>query len=185
MDKRLSFWQNTVRCHRRGDVWHHTNPEFHRDQSWDIEPIYRWHNCIPHSFNRKQHFERKPQQASHMGRKMDGAVQFRQMCSSANNKKKEPVQIIYILHGHNLEQISSSKYLRVTITSDLKWSAHIQNICQKSNRTIGFLKRVQSHSVIMTTLSLNNVDSKASFWITTSISGFTQNNFHFYKVLFH
>ena len=24
-DKRLSFWQNTVRCHRRGDVWHHTN----------------------------------------------------------------------------------------------------------------------------------------------------------------
>ena len=57
---------------------------------------------------------------------MDDAVHFRQMCSSANNKKKEPVQIIYILHGHNLEQIPSSKYLRVTITSDLKWSAHIQ-----------------------------------------------------------
>ena len=107
-----------------------------------------------------------------MGRKMDGAVQFRQMCSSANNKKKELVQIIYILHGHNLEQISSSKYIRVTITSDLKWSAHIQNICQKSNRTIWFLKRVQSYSVIMTTLSLNNVDNKASFWITTSIPGF-------------
>ena len=107
-----------------------------------------------------------------MGRKMDGAVQFRQMCSFANNKKEEPVQIIYILHGHNLEQISSSKYFRVTITSDLKWSAHIQNKCQKSNRTIGFLKRVQSHSVIMTTLSLNNVDNKASFWITTSIPGF-------------
>ena len=29
----------------------------------------------------------------------------------------------------------------VTITSDLKWSAHIQNICQKPNRTNGFLKR--------------------------------------------
>ena len=79
------------------------------DQSWDIEPIYRWHNCIPHSLNRKQHLERKPQQASHMGRTMDGAVQFRQMCSSANNKKKEPVKINYILHEHNLEQLSSSK----------------------------------------------------------------------------
>jgi len=61
-----------------------------------------------------------------MGRKKDDAVQFQQMCSSANNKKKKTVQINYILRGHNLEQISSSKHLRVTITSDLKWSAHIQ-----------------------------------------------------------
>ena len=44
----------------------------------------------------------------------------------------------------------------------------------KGDWTIGFLKRVQSHSVIMTTLSLNNVDSKASFWITASIPGFIQ-----------
>jgi len=54
----------------------------------------------------------------------------------------------YNLHGHNLEHVSSAKYLVVTITSDLKWSAHIQNICQKANRTIGFLKR-----------HLNNVNS--------------------------
>jgi len=41
-------------------------------------------------------------------------------------KRKKPVQINYIICGHNLEQISSSKHRRVTITSDLKWSAHIQ-----------------------------------------------------------
>ena len=46
-------------------------------------------HCTPHSLNRKQHFERQSQQASHMWRKMDDAVHFRQMCSSANNKKKK------------------------------------------------------------------------------------------------
>ena len=56
-------------------------------------------------------------------------------------KKKDPLELNYNLHGHNLEHVSSAKYLGVTITSDLKWSAHIQNICQKANRTIGFLKR--------------------------------------------
>ena len=54
-------------------------------------------------------------------------------------KKKDPLELNYNLHGHNLEHVSSAKYLGVTITSDLKWSAHIQNICQKANRTIGFL----------------------------------------------
>lgn len=56
-------------------------------------------------------------------------------------KKKEPIHKNYILHGHNLEYVSSAKYLGVTITSDLKWGAHINNICQRANRTIGFLKR--------------------------------------------
>ncbi|CAM1300700.1 Uncharacterised protein r2_g1069 [Pycnogonum litorale] len=56
-------------------------------------------------------------------------------------KKKEPVHINYILHGHILEHVASAKYLGVTITSDLKWGAHVNNICQKANRTIGFLKR--------------------------------------------
>lgn len=57
-------------------------------------------------------------------------------------KTREPIHNNYILHGHKLEHVSSAKYLDVTITSDLKWGAHINNICQKSNRTIGFLKRI-------------------------------------------
>ena len=71
---------------------------------------------------------------------MDDAVPSRQMRSTTNNKKRKyPLELNYNLHGHNFEHVSSAKYLGVTITSDLKWSAHIQNICQKANRTIGFL----------------------------------------------
>ena len=32
-------------------------------------------------------------------------------------------------------------YLGVTITNDLKWNTHINNICTKANRTLGFLRR--------------------------------------------
>ena len=47
----------------------------------------------------------------------------------------------YILHGHQLEQVQSAKYLGVSITSDMKWSEHIANICKKANNTLSFLKR--------------------------------------------
>ena len=47
----------------------------------------------------------------------------------------------YTLHGHILEHVTSAKYLGVTITSDLKWSQHINSITTKANSTIGFLKR--------------------------------------------
>ena len=73
---------------------------------------------------------------------MDDAVPSQQMRSPTNNKKtKTHKQLNYILHGHNCEYVSSANYFTVTITSDLKWNAHVQKICQKANRTIGFLKR--------------------------------------------
>ena len=32
------------------------------------------------------------------------------------------------------------KYLRITITVDLRWKTHVSNICTKGNRTLGFLR---------------------------------------------
>jgi hypothetical protein len=55
--------------------------------------------------------------------------------------KRNPVTNCYILHGHQLEQVQSAKYLGVSITSDMKWSEHIANICKKANNTLSFLKR--------------------------------------------
>ena len=45
------------------------------------------------------------------------------------------------LEGTVLENVESIKYLRVTITNDLRWNTHISNICTKANRTLGFLRR--------------------------------------------
>jgi hypothetical protein len=56
-------------------------------------------------------------------------------------KKRNSVINCYILHGHQLEQVQSAKYLGVSITSDMKWSEHITNICKKANNTLSFLKR--------------------------------------------
>ena len=56
-------------------------------------------------------------------------------------KKRNPIKFNYTLHGHSLEHVTSAKYLGCTITSDLKWGPHINNICNKANSTIGFLKR--------------------------------------------
>jgi hypothetical protein len=45
------------------------------------------------------------------------------------------------LHDQKLEVTKDSKYLGVTISTDLSWNSHINNIYAKANRTINFLRR--------------------------------------------
>jgi hypothetical protein len=47
----------------------------------------------------------------------------------------------YTIHNHILEVVEESKYLGVTISKDLTWKAHINNITNKVNKTLGFIKR--------------------------------------------
>ena len=47
----------------------------------------------------------------------------------------------YILHDHQLQSVASAKYLGVTMTSDLKWDAHINDITSKASKTLGFVRR--------------------------------------------
>ena len=54
---------------------------------------------------------------------------------------KDPPIYNYTLHGHTLQHVDKAKYLGVTIQSDLKWHSHINNICNKANSTLGFLRR--------------------------------------------
>ena len=57
------------------------------------------------------------------------------------NKRINKIEASYTLEGTVLENVDSIKYLGVTITNDLKWNTHINNICTKANRNLGFLRR--------------------------------------------
>ena len=56
-------------------------------------------------------------------------------------RKKNRVSFPYKLHGQVLEDVNSAKYLGVTITDDLSWNRHIQQVTSKANSKLGFLKR--------------------------------------------
>ncbi|MCG8078525.1 MAG: reverse transcriptase family protein, partial [Candidatus Thiodiazotropha taylori] len=54
---------------------------------------------------------------------------------------KDPITSKYFLHKTELESVSAAKYLGVTISEDLTWGTHIDNITKKANQTLGFVKR--------------------------------------------
>ena len=56
-------------------------------------------------------------------------------------KTKPVLPTHYQLHGHTLEVVEASKHLGVTITNDLSWDRHIDNVAAKGNRTVGFIRR--------------------------------------------
>jgi hypothetical protein len=56
-------------------------------------------------------------------------------------KKKIPFKFNYKLHNHILQPVDNSEYLCVTISNDLDWGPHINNITTKANKTLGFLRR--------------------------------------------
>ena len=56
-------------------------------------------------------------------------------------KQIKKIYASYTLEGTVLKNVKSIKYLGVTITNDLRWNTHVSNICTKTNRTLGFLRR--------------------------------------------
>ena len=56
------------------------------------------------------------------------------------NRKKDP-NPDYVLHEQKLEQVNDTKYLGVTIQSNLEWDKHIDQVCLKANKMLGLLRR--------------------------------------------
>ena len=54
---------------------------------------------------------------------------------------RDPLQTQCILHGQVLEAVSSARYLGVDISSNLKWSTHVDRITANANRSLGFIRR--------------------------------------------
>ena len=56
-------------------------------------------------------------------------------------KKKSTIIHDYKLHGHTLEHVKSAKYLGCTINDNMEWGEHINNITNKANQKLKFLRR--------------------------------------------
>ena len=56
-------------------------------------------------------------------------------------RSRKPIQPSYVLHGHSLENLSSAKYLGVTINNTVSWDDPTDisgNTCSKANRALGY-----------------------------------------------
>ena len=69
---------------------------------------------------------------------MDFHLQKYSTLSATRDRKK--IIRAYELHGHILENVSTTKYLGVTIQDDLRWGSHISSTASKANKTLGFLQ---------------------------------------------
>ena len=56
-------------------------------------------------------------------------------------RSRSPLDRSYELHGHTLDTVNSAKYLGVTLSRDLDWDTHINNVTNKANQILGFLRR--------------------------------------------
>ena len=56
-------------------------------------------------------------------------------------RKRSKTIFPYTLHDHILEEVSSAKYLGITISDDMSWNKHIEKTASKANSKLGFLRR--------------------------------------------
>lgn len=58
-----------------------------------------------------------------------------------STKKNSHPQMQLFLNNLPIERVSSTKFLGIWIDENLSWSLHIDHICKKARRTIGFIHR--------------------------------------------
>ena len=56
-------------------------------------------------------------------------------------RKRHPADNTYSLHNTDIPKSDSVKYLGVTLDTKLNWKQHIENIINKGNSTLGFIRR--------------------------------------------
>jgi hypothetical protein len=73
----------------------------------------------------------------------DWAMEFNQdKCEVLRiTRKKNPTIFPYTFHNKTLKSAESAKYLGVTISKDLNWTQHINNITSKAKQSLRFIQR--------------------------------------------
>ena len=65
-------------------------------------------------------------------------------CHSMKVTRHSPLKQIkysYSLHNQTLEEVTSAKYLGITITDNLDWDQHVSDVSTPATQTLGFLHR--------------------------------------------
>ena len=62
------------------------------------------------------------------------------MPHASNHKNAKPFNTKYILHNIEMESVSATKYLVVTITDDLSWIKHIDITTKRQTKLLASLK---------------------------------------------
>ena len=110
--------------------------------------------------------------------------------------KRKTIKQDYTIHNHILEVVEESKYLGVTISKDLTWKAHINNITNKANKTLGFIKRnihgctQKGKQHTFTTMVRPTLEYASTYWdphskdliedieqVQKRVAGFVYNNY--------
>ena len=78
------------------------------------------------------------------------------------SRKQKPIIFQYTLHNQVLKSTNKAKYLGVTITNDLTWNHHINNITNKANESLRFIKRnVKTNSIKTKELAYKTCQTKS------------------------
>ena len=91
--------------------------------------------------------------------------------------KKPGVKSRYFMHNQELESVDAAKYLGVTISKDLSWNTHINNITSTANKTLGFVKRnVVTKNKDIKTMSYNSLVRPQVEYASPVWSPYTKEN---------
>lgn len=91
-------------------------------------------------------------------------------CYVLSTGRKTPSTYMYTLCNVVLKSVEHNPYLGVTLSSDLSFSTHIDNITAKASRTLGFLARnlrgcpERLRALSYTTLCRPNLEYAAAIW---------------------
>ena len=92
-------------------------------------------------------------------------------------RKQNPIIHEYTLHDKVLETVNSAKYLGVTLTSDLRWNRHVENIAYKANQSLGFLRRnLRINSPNLKSLAYNTLVRPLLEYSSASWDPYTKEN---------
>ena len=92
---------------------------------------------------------------------------------------KSLVKYRYFMHDQELESVDAAKYLDVTISKDLSWNTHINNITNTANKTLGFVKRnVVTKNKDMKTMAYNSLVHPQVEYTSAVWSPYTKENIH-------